>query len=357
MLTYVIIGVSVAALVLLVIRFVQPELIYSVRRALVAVGMNKAFIDKRAGRDNVNRRFKALLVSQARFETRIYNIAMLQDRVVKISELYRLLDPRRHLIRSERPQVCIAELGSLAAELGRTLETNPEHNAPIVKASALLKHIADGILQSQDDKPLDEERVDRWFINNPISIEQVIEILIAAVIALAHRQQTTRAAEREEIETPEHIDTWEEIKKLEKRLRFVIGRQLRRKFKTDAAVASRVQEILGEKNYAKCLERMDNARKRWPGIALDFFEFLYLGDLETLIFGEWTLFQDTFNERLWLKERIQAIISIRNEDAHNRALPSDDDRKIAIAACIDIRRRIAKMEAEDETRTAISSGN
>src|SRR6266498_4448496 len=83
---------------LLVLRFIQPELIYGLRRGLVMVSTNKAFIDKIAGRSNVEDVFRQLLMREARYETRTYDeIFILQDRIVKISELYRLLDLRRRL--------------------------------------------------------------------------------------------------------------------------------------------------------------------------------------------------------------------------------------------------------------------
>ena len=90
---------------LLVMRFVQPEIVYGIRRGLVMVSTNKVFIDKMAGRSHVEKTFRELLMREARYETRTHDeIFILQDRIVKISELYRLLDLRRGLVKEQKPR-------------------------------------------------------------------------------------------------------------------------------------------------------------------------------------------------------------------------------------------------------------
>jgi hypothetical protein len=334
------IGIALTALLLLLTRFVQPELIYGVRKGLVMIGANKAFIDKDAGRDNVDIRYKQLLVHDARYETRTYDeIFILQDRIVKITELYRLLDPSRPLATSQKTQVCIIELASLLTNLGRTIETDPENNLPIIKAVALLKQIANGVRASQDEAPIQEdEEIDGWFIENPITIEQVIELLIAAVVALAHRRQAARS--RALSQYPEHVDAWSEIRRLEKALRLMIRTRLRDKYKTEEAIYDRVREHLGETAYSESLQRMERVRKRLSDVTLDFFEYLYLGELETLIFKEWEpMFRPVFQEKVWLKARLQKVIYVRNEEAHARPV-DDDERKVVVGYCIEIRKRI-----------------
>jgi hypothetical protein len=91
------------------------------------------------------------------------------------SHFYRLLDSRRRLVKEQKPQVCIVELGGLLTNLGRRIEANPEHNNAVIRSGALLEYVANGIRASQNELPFEsEEEIDQWFIDNPISIEQVI---------------------------------------------------------------------------------------------------------------------------------------------------------------------------------------
>jgi hypothetical protein len=337
---------------LLVMRFIQPELIYGIRRGLVMVSTNKAFIDKMAGRSDVEDVFRQQLMREARYETRTYDeIFILQDRIVKISELYRLLDLRRRLVKDQRPQVCIVELGGLLTNLGRQIDANPEHNSPVIKAGALLEFIGNGVRASQNELPFEsEDEIDQWLIDNPISIEQVIELMIASVVGLAHRQQATRA-EASQLSRIESLDVWSEIKKLEKRLRLLVRFQLQDKYKTEDEIYNRVRESLGEDSYQECLRRMEKVRKQASGVALDFLEFVYLGQLETLIFKEWDTFRDMFGEKLWLKKQVEKIIHVRNEEAHNRHV-SADDKKMVIGYCSEIWTRIENYQAGDTVRRA-----
>jgi hypothetical protein len=332
--------IALTALLLLLTRFVQPELIYSVRKGLVMIGGNKAFIDKDAGRDNVDKRYKQLLVHDARYETRTYDeIFILQERIVKITELYRLLDPSRPLATPQKTKVCIVELAALLANLGRTIEEDPENNAPIVQAVALLKQIANGVRASQDEEPIqDDEEIDSWFIDNPITIEQVIELLIAAVVALAHRRQAAKG--RSISQSTEHVDAWPEIRKLEKALRLLIRTRLRGKYQSEEAIYGRMRSHLGESTYNDSLQRMERVRKRLPDVTLDFFDYLYLGELETVIFKEWEpLFHPVFQEKVWLKTRLQKVIFVRNEEAHSRPV-NEDERKVVVGYCSEIRQRM-----------------
>lgn len=330
---------------LLVMRFVQPEIVYGIRRGLVMVSTNKVFIDKMAGRPHTAKTFRELLMREARYETRTHDeIFILQDRIVKISELYRLLDLRRGLVKEQKPQVCIVELGGLLQNLGRRIEANPEHNDPVTRAGALLGYIGNGIRTSNNEVPFDnDEEIDQWFIDNPISIEQVIELMLAAVIGLAHRQQAVKAT-ASQLRSTEPLDVWTEIKKLEKRLRLLVRFQLQEKYKTEDVIYNRVRESLGEETYNDCLRNMEKVRKKAPGVALDFLEFVYLSHLETLIFKEWETFRGIFREKNWLKQQVEKIIQVRNEEAHNRRV-TPDDKKIVIGYCSEIRTRIEMYEA------------
>ena len=97
----------------------------------------------------------------------------------------------------------------------------------------------------------------------------------------------------------------------------------RRDIKTEDAIYNRVKESLGEEAYNDCLRNMEKVQKG-AGVALDFLEFVYLGQLETLIFKEWETFRGIFKEKNWLNKQVEKIIQVRNEEAHNRRVSPDE---------------------------------
>lgn len=336
----------------LIIRFVQPNLIYSVRQGLVMVRANKAFLDKMAGRSDASPEFLQLLMHEARWENRDNDENEILERVIKIKELYRILDLRRPVLekfrKEQKPQVCIVELASLLSNLGGRIKPNVEHNHTIINDSAILKFIGNQIRLAQGEKNFaHDEDVDEWFIENPISIEQVIEIMIAAVVGLAHRQQ----AAQEERHYQEHgeisfINSWDAIKKLEKRMRVLLRSELQKKYKAEEEVHEKIKEALGEVSYNECLKNMENTRHRSPQIAIDFLDFLYLGQLETLFFKEWIIFHNVFPRKEWLKNRFEKVIQVRNELAHNRDV-AESDQALVIGYCSEIINRVENYESGD----------
>jgi hypothetical protein len=195
--TYILVLVISVATVLLVgltLRFVQPELFYSLRFAVTKVRMNKAFIDYHENRLTGPHVFPNLLVQDFRLNTRNYDRQTVLLRVNKIRELYRVMvrrSPVGSLVTERKPQVLISELANLVDGLGRTVTPagGPQHST--VDASSLLAFIGNGIRGAQGLPPLSNPRqVEAWLSANPINFEQVVEILIAAVFGLAYRQET-----------------------------------------------------------------------------------------------------------------------------------------------------------------------
>ena len=196
-------------LLLLFMRFVQPELIYSFRQILVKIGMNKVYLDQDAGRSDLSARYQELLIKDLRFETVGYDSSYALKRINKIRELYSTLDWHRSedfsINKERRPQVCILELVSLLKNLGEHIRPQRDYDYPTVKADAILKLIANEIrlIQSsrqndQSGEPLklgSDKEVEEWFMENPMSIEQTIEVLIAAVFGLAYRQKIVEVYE------------------------------------------------------------------------------------------------------------------------------------------------------------------
>ena len=212
-------------LLALVLRFVQPELIYSLRQILVKIGMNKVQLDDEAGRTGLSSRYHELLIKDLRFETLGHDSAYALKRINKIRELYSTLDLQRHSnlnVKKElRPQVCIIELANLLKNLGEHLTPEKHIHYPTVKADQILKMIAKEVMSivepvtvstagnpmtitsgaasvetiDRTDPLPNNSALERWFRENPMSIEQTIEILIAAVFGLAYRQKTAELYE------------------------------------------------------------------------------------------------------------------------------------------------------------------
>src|SRR5207237_1611816 len=139
---------------------------------------------------------------------------------------------------------------------------------------ALLKYVGNTIRKAQGESEFDnDEEIDNWFIENPISLEQVIEIMISGVVGLAHRQQGVLRPSQPRF--TEDVDPLREIKKLERRLRLLVRSELKKKYVSDDKVHRRIQEHLGEHAFGECLRNMEKTRKQNPGVAFDFLDFLY----------------------------------------------------------------------------------
>lgn len=185
--------VSAIILLFLVLRFIHPELIYIVRHALIQVRSTKVFLDNNENRFVNRNAFPDLLGEDLRYETRVYDDKYVLKRVDKIKELYRVQIRRPSALISKRvrkPQICIVELANLLGNLGRHMTPDKKFSYSVVDAASLLTFIGNEI-RKKDGEPLLEnmEEVEAWLKANPISIEQIIEILIASVFGLAYRKR------------------------------------------------------------------------------------------------------------------------------------------------------------------------
>src|ERR1044072_8591227 len=195
--------VALFLLSLLVLRFVQPELIYIVREQLIQVGMSRVFLEQEAGRGKEhNERYSELRLKGFRYETLGNTAEYALDRAGKIRELYSDMDARRAeempgLEAERRPQICIVELANLLHNMGWRLTPRGRDEYKTVKADAILRFIALQMCKESGEEaasgpsavpPLAQPSdVVKWFQENPISIEQAVEILLAAVHGLAYR--------------------------------------------------------------------------------------------------------------------------------------------------------------------------
>jgi hypothetical protein len=199
------VGFSTLFLLALIVRFIQPEMIYAVRHAIVQVKSTKAFLDYYDNRSTSSSSFPDLLGDDLRFETLDSDEEDVLTRVDKIRELYRV-QICKHMVpgvkKPGRPQVCIIELAGMLVNLGRDVKPEERFRYPTIDADLLLKFICDEVRGTMGKSPLkDISHVEEWFTEHPISIEQVIEILISAIFAISYRQRVQVKARQEQEET------------------------------------------------------------------------------------------------------------------------------------------------------------
>jgi hypothetical protein len=191
---------SALILLLLIARFVQPELIYSLRQALGRIGVAKANLDRRAHRVPKQKDFRILLMNDLRYETRDKDEESIIKRVDKIRQLYHAQMRKPEYPGLEgKPQVCIVELAGLLANMGRDVTLEAKFRYSTIDANSLLAFIGSKIREHNGEPPFQNTaQAEGWFTEHPISIEQVVEILIAAVYGLAYRQRVQFKSHEEE---------------------------------------------------------------------------------------------------------------------------------------------------------------
>ncbi|HLM57379.1 MAG TPA: hypothetical protein VK422_14795 [Pyrinomonadaceae bacterium] len=197
-LVIILVAFCVAVLILLIVRFVQPKLIYAIRQAVVNIMTNRAFLDADEESEEAGEAFRELLAHDRRIEAYDYDEKYVTVRVHKIRQLYRILirKPPHPSAKARKPQECIVELADLVGNLGWHVTPDKKFNYhSTVEASAILAFIRDQIEKGVHRLGTREaDEVDDWFVSHPISIEQAIEILNAAVFALAYRQSVQGAS-------------------------------------------------------------------------------------------------------------------------------------------------------------------
>lgn len=182
--------------VLLLLRFVQPQLIYSLRQVLSKIEVNRAVLQAETDSDLALARYQNALIKDIRYESQFYSDSYVMERLKKISELYRILDRNMRdgdeVIEKERsPQICIIELANLLDSLGRNLIPTKEFDSPFAPAHEILEFLKARTidkLKNEGQVPKIADSLETWYVENPMTIEQCIELLSATAWALACRQ-------------------------------------------------------------------------------------------------------------------------------------------------------------------------
>jgi hypothetical protein len=176
-------------LIALVLRFILPEVIYVFRQEIVQVKITKAFLDTREGRNVPKEYFTKLLGMDIRRETTLNYHEYVSRRVDKIRELYHIYSAPAiefsELEKKGSPQTCIIESANLLENLAEHLELLNQGSIKIIDASAILTWICS---QNLETSPSQQERdVSVLLSQKPMSIEQITEIIIAAILGLEYR--------------------------------------------------------------------------------------------------------------------------------------------------------------------------
>ena len=129
--------------------------------------------------------------------------------------------------------------------------------------------------------------------------------------------------------------TWTAIESLERNLRTVVRAKYQEKW--DQASDSRMRKILGNQAWQTIERSREKYLKQYrtssPDQDLDILDFCYLGQLVQLMAANdaWELFRSPFRDKRELEDLIRAIVPVRNDQAHFRAVPEKELSRCQIA--------------------------
>ena len=182
---------------LLVIRFVQPQIIYVFRQFVVSIRLNKLLLEAEERKVWKPQEYKKLLVQDLRpIGVSMGGVPAILARVAKVRELYSVLDMRRASVRTmreaENSQECTVELANMLASVSRALRPSAEYLDLSLKAHDILLLIAErrDRLNGREvtlPDPTDEEQMEAYFKQHPLTLEQLNEIVIAAIYSSVYR--------------------------------------------------------------------------------------------------------------------------------------------------------------------------
>lgn len=183
---------AVVAMALIILRFVHPGIAYWLRDLVVAGQVNRrlmAAVDSdspTAGED-----FRALLEKTLRYQVGESSAQEIRVRCLRIREVLGIMAARDSESGSTRKVDLggtIIELADMLQSLGARLRPGLDGGATnVVGAEQILLRIVQG--SAEGTSVVDVEQLEEWLERQQLRIEQIGEIMIAAVYALASRQQ------------------------------------------------------------------------------------------------------------------------------------------------------------------------
>lgn len=179
---------GIICFIFLILRFFQPELIYTLRQAVVKVEISKAFLEKEAEKEGYLERYHRALAKDFRSESRRHDKRYIYQRLQKVKELYNL----QEAINEEKNyQTCIVELSNLLSNIAQNLTLKKDYKYHLTYASEILKFLKEERIAKDNTniRTVDANAsIEEWFAANPISVEQSVEILVAIINALLIRE-------------------------------------------------------------------------------------------------------------------------------------------------------------------------
>jgi hypothetical protein len=186
-------------LVFLLVGLVFPEFFYDIRSAVIRVKMAKVFYDIYEGKNPSEELYKELRLADIRAEfSRIATgngRSYATDRIRLLRERYssfaREIPKMPHLAEKYKPQLCITEAANLVSWLSKRLVVIAEDQPKPVGAEELLKFIYDSYQAKTgaegESGTGSGDPVIKWLRDNPMSVEQIMEILITVLYGLTYR--------------------------------------------------------------------------------------------------------------------------------------------------------------------------
>ena len=177
---------------------------------------------------------------------------------------------------------------------------------------------------------VNEKQVADWFMQFPISIEQVIEILIAAVNSLAYRhkaQSNTSLADT----APSVFELRSLIENTKAGIAQMVYLSFQAKYLTDELVYERMRQILGDEKYKKYTQSVEKNTCLLYGVSLE--------DLQKLISSEKGIFHKVFGKDDWLERRIAELTPLLSNPPSDTFIPNSD-LLLADRYCHEIKQRI-----------------
>lgn len=174
--------------IFLILRFFQPELIYTLRQAIVKVEITKSFLEMDEKKDGYKQRYHKALAKDFRSESRRCDRPYVHQRLQKVKELYNLQDS---IHEEKNYQNCIVELANLLSNIAQNLTLKRDYKYHLTYANEILNFLKDKRVEKDVSsvKPVESNSIEEWFKANPISVEQSVEVLVAVINALLIREK------------------------------------------------------------------------------------------------------------------------------------------------------------------------
>jgi hypothetical protein len=184
-------------IVLIFVRFVHPEVAFRVRDFVVAGMVNKQILVAREGGAPLHRgTFSPLLEKLLYSKTAGSSPQAMKARCLRIREVLGMMSARKGEVETSRDADvggAVTELADMVHSLGSRMPAGLDDATPVVGADQILLRIVAKLIGTEPIS--DAEDLEEWFETNRLSVEQISELLIAAIYSLASREELARQEE------------------------------------------------------------------------------------------------------------------------------------------------------------------